>query len=240
MAGVDAVIAVKTKSDLPTRALSAVVMLAIAGAAFWFGGVVLDLFIAAVATLALLEMLRLVDKAAGSRAGRITGALGSVVYVGLATASLMALPRFLVLIVVGIVVFTDTGAYFAGRMFGKRKIAPSISPSKTWAGLYGGMILAGLFAAGAFGFLQLAATGLAAKQPPMPYIAMIAGGAIGAVLAIFAQAGDFFESWLKRKAGVKDSSNIIPGHGGVFDRVDGLLSVAIVAGLASLLFVKVH
>ena len=74
----------------------------------------------------------------------------------------------------------------------------------------------------------------------MPYIAMIAGGAIGAVLAIFAQAGDFFESWLKRKAGVKDSSNIIPGHGGVFDRVDGLLAVAIVAGLASLLFVKVH
>ena len=123
-------------------------------------------------------------------------------------------PRFL------IVIATDTGAYFSGRTIGGPKIAPKISPSKTWAGLIGGATLAGAVSAGSF----IYNTGEFVLRP-MLLIAF----AIGVVLAVLAQSGDFFESWLKRKAGVKDSSRLVPGHGGVFDRVDGLLPVAIAA-----------
>jgi phosphatidate cytidylyltransferase len=114
---------------------------------------------------------------------------------------------------------TDIGAYFAGRAIGGPKLAPRLSPNKTWAGLIGGMVTA-------------AAVGAA-----------IAIGAdlsmrllwLGGVMAVFAQAGDLFESWLKRRAGVKDSGAILPGHGGVLDRLDGLVPVAsLVAALAAM------
>ncbi|WP_336980064.1 phosphatidate cytidylyltransferase [Altererythrobacter fulvus] len=229
----------KPKSDLRVRVISALVMLLVAGAAFWLGGPVLDLFIAAVSFATLIELMKLVELATESPARRILGTIAGVVYVGGAAVSLIVLPSFLVAIVVGIVIFTDTGAYFSGRKFGKRKIAPSISPSKTWEGLYGGMIAAGLFGALALGFVVLAASALSPEKPGIPWLAMLAGAGIGAVLAIAAQAGDFLESWLKRKAGVKDSSRLIPGHGGVFDRVDGLLPVAIIAGLGSLIYATV-
>jgi phosphatidate cytidylyltransferase len=106
---------------------------------------------------------------------------------------------------------TDIFAYFAGRSIGGPKLAPRISPNKTWAGLLGG-------AAGAavFGGLVAHAFGLGG-----PFL--LAGGLMGVV----AQAGDLYESWLKRRAGVKDSGTILPGHGGVLDRVDGLLPVAV-------------
>ena len=123
---------------------------------------------------------------------------------------------------IAVVVATDTGAYFSGRTIGGPKIAPRISPSKTWAGLGGGMVAAGLVSLGFF----------YSNVGDRAFSAMGAGAfAVGAGLAVLAQAGDFLESWLKRKAGMKDSSNLIPGHGGVFDRADGMLPVAIVAGL---------
>ncbi len=204
MAGVEAAPG-RVKSDLPVRAASAAVMLLIAGSALWIGGRVLDVLIAIVAMATLMEMLKLVEKAAPSPLWQIGGTLGSVAYIGLATACLIALPGLLVAIVVIIVILTDTGAYFAGRRYGKKKIAPAISPSKTWAGLYGGMLAAGLFGAIALGFLVLAASAMSPVKPSVPWPAMLAGAGIGAVLAVVAQAGDFFESWLKRKAGVKDS-----------------------------------
>jgi phosphatidate cytidylyltransferase len=106
---------------------------------------------------------------------------------------------------------TDCGAYFAGRAIGGPKLAPRFSPNKTWAGLAGGMVCAGLAAAAFFVWAGL----------PLWIIPLSAG------LAVLAQLGDLLESWLKRRAGVKDSSNLIPGHGGVLDRLDGLLPVAI-------------
>ena len=224
------------KSDLPVRAASAAVMLVIAGGALWIGGQVLDIFVAIVAMATLIEMLKLVEKAATNTFWHIVGTIGGVAYIGLAMACLIAMPALLVAIVVILVILTDTGAYFAGRKFGKKKIAPSISPSKTWAGLYGGMLAAGLFGALALGFIVLAASAMAPVKPGIPWAAMLAGAALGAVLAAVAQGGDFFESWLKRRAGVKDSSRLIPGHGGVFDRIDGLLPVAIIAGLISAYF----
>lgn len=113
---------------------------------------------------------------------------------------------------------TDIGAYFAGRAIGGPKIAPSISPSKTWAGLAGGMV--GALVCGA---AVASASGLGTSF----FIA-------GAPLAVAAQAGDFFESWLKRRSGVKDSGTLLPGHGGVLDRLDGVVPVALLvaAGVA--------
>jgi phosphatidate cytidylyltransferase len=110
---------------------------------------------------------------------------------------------------------TDIGAYFAGRAIGGPKIAPRISPNKTWAGLFGGMIAA-------------LALGLGlTKWAALP----IALALFSPILAVFAQAGDFFESWLKRRAGVKDSGTLLPGHGGLLDRLDGAVSSLPIAAL---------
>jgi phosphatidate cytidylyltransferase len=105
---------------------------------------------------------------------------------------------------------TDIFAYFAGRAIGGPKLAPSISPNKTWAGLVGGVVGAGLAGWGLSALFDLGA--------PFQWI--------GAPMAVLAQGGDLYESWVKRRHGVKDSGTILPGHGGVLDRLDGLLAVA--------------
>jgi phosphatidate cytidylyltransferase len=111
---------------------------------------------------------------------------------------------------------TDIGAYFAGRAIGGPKLAPSISPKKTLAGFYGGVAAATIFGGG---------WALLTKLHPVVLL-------LAPLFAVAAQAGDLFESWMKRKAGVKDSGNWLPGHGGVFDRLDGLLPVAILTAIA--------
>ena len=108
---------------------------------------------------------------------------------------------------------TDIGAYAAGRAIGGPKLAPAISPNKTWAGLAGGVAAAALF-----GWLVASLEILALGQPFLW---------LGGLMAVLAQAGDLYESWEKRRAGVKDSGAILPGHGGVLDRIDGLLPVAL-------------
>ena len=115
----------------------------------------------------------------------------------------------------------DIGAFFAGRLIGGPKLAPRISPKKTWAGLIGAMVSAGLVGATA------ALVGVIAdvSVPGAPSAAALA--AAGAALAVVAQAGDLGESWVKRRFGAKDSSGLIPGHGGLLDRVDGLLAAAV-------------
>lgn len=122
--------------------------------------------------------------------------------------------RDLVFWLLAVVWATDIGAYFAGRGIGGPKLAPKISPNKTWAGLIGGALAAGLVGALAAGILGGDA------------MLLVVGGM---VLAVIAQGGDLLESWCKRHFGVKDSSHIIPGHGGILDRVDGLLAVFPVA-----------
>jgi phosphatidate cytidylyltransferase len=114
---------------------------------------------------------------------------------------------------------TDIGAYFAGRAFGRRKLAPSISPGKTVEGLYGGVVAAAVLGGG-----WAIAMGLG---KPLLVLAP--------VVAISAQGGDLFESRMKRRAGVKDSGHWLPGHGGVLDRLDGLVPVAVLTALAQLL-----
>jgi phosphatidate cytidylyltransferase len=109
----------------------------------------------------------------------------------------------------------DTGGYVFGSTIKGPKLAPHISPNKTWAGLFGGMFFAMLISWGMCAFLGV-------SEPK--YIAIYIGYA--AVLAVIAQIGDLIESAIKRHLGLKDSSNLIPGHGGMFDRVDGLIFAA--------------
>lgn len=221
----------KKKSDLGVRTLSAIVMLLIAGGAFRLGGIWLDGFIALIALAAYLEFARLVLRGGFSGPGRVAGLVAGVAYVGLAAWSLIDMEELLVFVTVLLVIVIDIAAYFSGRTFGNKKIAPSISPSKTWAGLYGAMLASALL-----GFLVLLwlagmAAAFSASSTHIDWGYVIVGSVIFSAMAILAQAGDFLESWLKRRAGMKDSSNLIPGHGGVFDRIDGLIPVAIVGGI---------
>lgn len=228
------------KSDLGVRTASAVVMLAVAGGALWLGGWFWTAFVALVAVGVLWEWRKLIVRFAALPAARgIWNAIG-LIYIGLAATALILLRHELsglqiVLSLIGAVIATDIGAYFAGRTFGGPRIAPRISPSKTWAGLLGGMLAAGL----AF---YVFAPGLCYDDCSSDTLVFFPGGfswweflgvlPFGAAIAVIAQSGDFFESWLKRRAGVKDSGSMLPGHGGLFDRVDGLMAVMFLPGVA--------
>ena len=224
-------LAVRT-GDLPRRLGSAIVMLLLAGGALAMGGVILQGFLALVALVALGEAVRLVLRATPGWQLRVAGIGAAALYIGAAAAFLIQMPRPVLVVAVMTVIATDTGAYFSGRTIGGPRIAPRISPSKTWAGLAGGMVAAGLWLAVVATMLDRAVRALAPNEPAgIAPGQLLVGALIGAGLAIAAQAGDFLESWLKRKAAVKDSSRLIPGHGGVLDRVDGIIPVALIVGL---------
>jgi len=120
----------------------------------------------------------------------------------------------------GVVWGADTGGYVFGQMLRGPKLAPAISPNKTWSGFLGGTVLGAVAGWGVVAFFR-----------PDGGLEL---AAFGAALAVVSQAGDLFESWIKRRFGVKDSGKIIPGHGGLFDRVDGLVAVAIVLALINI------
>ena len=159
---------------------------------------------------------------AGGRAAPGAG----VVYVGIAVVALVWLRgsgdvgRANVLFVVLVVWASDIGAYVTGRLLGGPKLAPSISPGKTRSGAAGG--LAAAMVAGEIAAHLLAPTGFGR-------VALAA-----ALLGVAAQAGDLLESWIKRRFGVKDSGRLIPGHGGLLDRLDGLLTAAPAAAAVAL------
>lgn len=251
----------RKNADLGTRSVVGVALIAIAAAALWFGGFAFWLLVTIAALImmhewgglhgatpmhkrlaqyALMVPLSIMAPVAAGPSflalGMIAGAaffiaivtrngmLGvGAAYVGLPVLALLVLreaPNGLLLAfwAMALVWATDIGAYFAGRAIGGPKLMPAVSPNKTWAGLGGGVLGAGLFA------LALTSWGL-----PWPLVVATP------VLAVLAQGGDLYESWLKRRAGVKDSSSILPGHGGVLDRLDGLVPVAPVAALLVLL-----
>jgi phosphatidate cytidylyltransferase len=125
----------------------------------------------------------------------------------------------LLLALMAIVWIADTAAYFAGRRFGRHKLAPSISPGKTWEGVYGAMLAVAIYA---LALLPLAAR--AGYSDPLLPAAAIAWIALLLGLASLSIVGDLFESQLKRQRGVKDSGRLLPGHGGVLDRIDALMA----------------
>lgn len=247
---------VSANSDLRVRTLSAAAMIAVSGAALWLGGAFWIALVLVVSLGVLWEWVRLARMAVNGPAQRGFWNFTGMFYVGAGAAMLLFLrnPAFTLaplLTVLGAVIAVDVGAYFAGRTFGGPKIAPSISPSKTWSGLVGGIAGATLALYGTAMLWRSGAIWITAAGPSADVSACfgmqpcwyLTARAIplfatclmtGILLGVCAQAGDFFESWMKRRAGVKDSGSIIPGHGGFFDRVDGLLAVLFLLALMML------
>jgi len=202
------------------RAVTALILGPLLVAAIWYGFPWLDLVAALAAPLMVAECLRL------SR-GRPAVRWSAVAYVLAAIVALLwlrhqpALGRETILWIVCCTWATDIGAYVVGRSAGGARLAPRISPGKTWSGLIGGMAWSAV-ASAAFGY----AFGLGQTIP----LAIV-----GALLAVVGQLGDLLESAMKRSAGVKDSGALIPGHGGLLDRVDGLIAILLVVALVRLL-----
>jgi phosphatidate cytidylyltransferase len=206
-------------NELLVRTITGLVLIAAALLAAVQGGNVLALLVAAVATLMFYEWTRIVRGwgAAWYASGFLYALLPALALLWIRERDAHGLA---LLIWVFIVTWaTDIGAYFAGRSLGKRKLAPTISPNKTVEGLFGGMVAATLLA-GAWALANDLGSALLALAP---------------VLAVAAQAGDLFESGMKRRAGVKDSGAWVPGHGGILDRLDGLVPVAVLTAAAQLL-----
>jgi phosphatidate cytidylyltransferase len=203
-------------SDLRPRVISACVLAPLGLACLWLGGVAWGALLATATAGLLLEWWALARQfAAGRRAVGVAAiALSALALFWLRTAPLTG--RLEVLFVLLVVWASDIGAYLAGRCLGGPKLAPRVSPGKTWSGAAGGLLAAALagLAMGAGGW----------------------GGVLaGMLLGLAAQAGDLLESAAKRAAGVKDSGRLIPGHGGLLDRLDGMLAAApVAAGLAML------
>lgn len=203
-------------SELVVRTATGIVMVVIALFAAVQGGYVLAVLAAAAATAVFYEWTRL------TKGWGIAWYLGGAVYALVAALSLLLVRERagqgldLLLWVFIVVWSTDIGAYVAGRAIGGPKLAPSISPGKTWAGFYGGVAAATLLGGGWALFTDLSTVVLL----------------LAPLFSVASQGGDLFESWMKRRAGVKDSGRWLPGHGGVFDRLDGLLPVAILTAVA--------
>lgn len=138
----------------------------------------------------------------------------------LAVVQLQTLEPLLLLWVMSIIWIADTAAFVSGRRFGRRKLAPSISPSKTWEGVAGAAVAVALYAA--LGILFGVDRYIMARSAPQHGQTMFL--AVHFVIAGFSIVGDLFESWIKRTAQAKDSGALLPGHGGVLDRIDGLTS----------------
>ncbi|MCB1430060.1 MAG: phosphatidate cytidylyltransferase, partial [Nitratireductor sp.] len=258
----NAAVPAKSGSDLPLRAASAVVMVAIVLWVTWQGGPVFNGLWAIVSCLIYFEYQRMVGASAprklvfagaamlvlsvflvvwqNSFDGLLLAAI-SAVAIGLVEISIrrsvwiaggllyaflpfMALSELrgdsaigfvAICLVFACVWGADTFAYFSGRLIGGPKLAPKISPNKTWSGFCGGL---------AGSVLLAALVVLLAGYTPGPWLVPTA-----IVLSLTSQFGDLFESWIKRRFKVKDSGHIIPGHGGILDRIDGLIFASFAA-----------
>ena len=209
-------------SEVGLRTVAGIVMVLVALTAEWFGGTVFALLVAAVATLMYHEWARLV------RGWGLAWHVGGFFYALVPALSLLWIRErgdipggyvdgFSIVLWTFIVTWAaDIGAFFVGRAFGGPKLAPTISPAKTISGMVGGIISATLLA-GIWVMHRELHWGWLLLAPPFAFAAAM---------------GDLFESALKRRAGVKDTGTLIPGHGGVLDRLDGLVPVAALTGLA--------
>ncbi len=198
-------------SGLSLRAVSAVIMALPAIAAVYFGPPWFTALVIVAAVIMGWEWSRMCR---GNMPWMFAGAL----YIAVPSGILIwlrgdATPGMITILWLFAIVWSaDIGAYLCGRSIGGPKLAPKISPKKTWAGFVGGVSCATIIA-GAFAVYW--------EEPPLSLALW------GAVVAIASQAGDLFESAVKRHFGIKDSSSLIPGHGGVLDRVDALVAGAV-------------
>ncbi len=205
-------------NNLVVRSVSGIVMAGVALGAAFLGGYAFAVLAALAAGVMFTEWRRMTDS------WGVRWTIGGFFYCLVPTLALLWIrdraPQGLELLYwIFIVTWTtDIGAYVAGRAIGGPKLAPAISPNKTIAGLAGGMISAGLASWAWVQYVML----------PLPLLWL------APLFAAAAQGGDLFESGLKRRAGVKDSGTILPGHGGALDRLDGLIVVASLTALCQL------
>lgn len=208
--------------NLPVRLASSFVLAPAALLTAWFGGLVFVAFWGAAAIIVAWEWSKLVARARNRAGWLAAGGLYALATL-VAPLLLRADPVYgleAVLFLFAIVWLTDVLGYVVGRVVGGPRLWPAISPNKTWSGALGGIF--GALAAG----LAVAAYDALASVP-VAIVAMI--------LSMVAQAGDLFESAVKRRFGVKDTSHLIPGHGGLMDRLDGFIAAALVASVIGLL-----
>jgi len=192
--------------------VSGVVALAVAGLCFAIGRIDVALIVLAIGFVAVVSVAP--QRRSWAAAGFFYAAAAEIASV---LVRLDPVKGFAALMFVLLIVWvTDSGGYFAGRGIGGPKLWPKVSPKKTWAGAAGG------FAASLAVAVAFAAFGLGKTGPLLM---------LSAVLSVVSQLGDLFESAVKRRFGVKDSSHIIPGHGGLMDRLDGFVAAVVVAAL---------
>ena len=204
--------AASKRDSLPLRLVTAAAGIPILALAIWLGGIPLLLVTGAAALVAIWELRALLR-----RFGLMPWLLASLAVVMFLAAGLalregddgLAWLSYAILITFA----SDTAAYAVGRLIGRHRLAPTISPGKTWEGAVGGIIGAAAVSAVFAWFIELDS------------LPLIAAPLLGAGLSVLGQLGDLTESWLKRKAGVKDSGNLLPGHGGILDRLDSLLPI---------------
>lgn len=182
-----------------------------------------DLLLGAGALFWLLLAPLWLHRGMSGAGGAARAAAGAVVLVVAGVAAL-SLPRVDLLLVLGLAWIADTAAYFAGNAYGRRKLAPRLSPGKTWEGVAGAIVATGIYAiicAWPGGPLNAAVHGL-------QWAAYLAGAALLCAASIL---GDLFESALKRRAGAKDSGALLPGHGGLLDRIDSAMPTLPIAAI---------
>lgn len=206
--------------------------------ALWISLLMLNVLIYGYATsladaLALIVFISLVGAALSFKRGsRFTPVFGGLIYIAwpLAAASGFrddAMGLMVIFYILVSVWAVDIFAMFSGKIIGGPKLAPRLSPNKTWAGMLGAILGALVAAALSYGLIvSFDDSGLVPNVTALAVLAV--------VLAVVAQSADLFESWLKRKYQIKDSGNIFPGHGGILDRVDGLVGVLIFLHLLTL------
>lgn len=202
------------------RIVSAAILAPLCLAAIWFGFPWIDLMAAIAAPIMLNEWIRLTSGRPFARCFAILYGMAAIV----ALLWLRHQPDFgreTVFWILLSVWATDIGAYFLGSLAGGARLAPTISPGKTWSGLVGGMC---------FSAVASAACGLAFGRGDTIVLALVGVG-----IAAIAQAGDLLESAAKRRVGLKDSGHVIPGHGGLLDRIDGLIAALVVIALVRLI-----
>ena len=201
-----------TRNTLPLRLATAAVGIPLLALAVWLGGIPLLLVAALAVLVAAWELRALLSRFNPAIWLGISLAVAASLWFGLTLRESndgLAWLSYAILITFA----SDTAAYAVGTLTGRHKLAPSISPGKTWEGAAGGILGAAAVSAVFAAFIELDALPLVA--------AIILGGA----LSTLGQLGDLAESWLKRKAGAKDSGALLPGHGGVLDRLDSLLPI---------------
>lgn len=213
----------KKASSLKLRLISAAVLAPIVLGTVYWGGWPFNILIGLMVLILASEWSRMVGK-------RPAWVLLGLFYVTISCWAVWRLRtdpewgRLMLFWLLAVVWGADTGGYVFGRLLGGPKLAVRISPNKTWSGFLGGTLAAAI---GGWAIVYVSING------PDHHIGWEIA-AFSAGMAVVSQFGDLFESWIKRRFDVKDSGTIIPGHGGLFDRVDGLVAVAIVAVLITL------